>query len=47
LSKQGTADRREHVTLTVLQKLAIIRGLKVVKGEERLWLHAMLIVNCV
>jgi hypothetical protein len=36
MSKQGTADKRKHVTLKILQKLEIIEGLKWAKTEERL-----------
>ena len=42
MSKQGTAGKRKHVTLTVPQKLIILRGLKVAQAEVWLWLHTML-----
>jgi len=32
LGKQGTADRRKHITLTILQKLKIIRGIESDEG---------------
>jgi hypothetical protein len=42
MSKQGTAGKRKNVTLTVPQKLTIVRGLKVAQAEVWLWLRTML-----
>jgi len=42
MSKQGTARKRKRATLTVPQKLIIVRGLKVAQAEVWLWLHTML-----
>jgi hypothetical protein len=40
MSKQGTADKRKHVTLTIPQKPEIIRKLESgKKNEETLQLH--------
>ena len=39
MSKQGTACKRKHVTLTIPKKPEIIRKLQSGKTEERLWLH--------
>jgi hypothetical protein len=33
VSKQGTADRRKHLTLTV--QLEIIRGIEMMKAKEK------------
>jgi len=42
MNKQGTAGKRKHATLTVPEKLIIVRGLKVAQAEVWLWLHTML-----
>ena len=42
MSKQGTAGKSMHVTLTIHQKLIVVRGLKVTQAEVWLWLHTML-----
>ena len=36
LGKQGTADRRKHITLTILQKLKIIRGIESGKSQKEI-----------
>lgn len=41
VSEQGTASWRRNVTLIIHQKLQT-GGLKVVRPEERLWLHTTL-----
>jgi hypothetical protein len=43
VSKQGTADRREHVTLTVSQKLGVLKVQKLERGSGFLQDR---IVNC-
>jgi hypothetical protein len=42
MNKEGTAGKRKHATVTVPQKLVIVRGLKVAQAEVWLWLHTML-----
>jgi len=40
--KQGHAGKRKHRTKRVRKNLLQLRGWKVVKAEERLWLHTTL-----
>jgi len=40
--KQGHAGKRKHRTKQVHENLIQLRGWKVVKAEERLWLHTTL-----
>jgi len=42
MNKEGTAGKRKHATVTVPQKLVIVRGLKVTQAEVWLWLRTML-----
>ena len=42
MCEQGAAGKRKHATVTVPQKLVIVRGLKVTQAEVWLWLHKTL-----
>ena len=42
MSKHGTASMQKHITLTIHQKLEIIRRPASGKSQKGLWLHTTL-----
>jgi len=46
MSKQRTAGKRKHITLTICQKLEIIRQLETDKSQEKYFFLQHSLVNC-